>query len=207
MENNRFVRGISGKMVEVPVKEQKVRKNGKKIYPSEESTKAIACRVPIKDYVVFLKEAVDMNCSISDWLLMKVYEDVACGIVDPSQPPTFANGGVAEPYIKLEYDKVVEYLMEKGYDKHDAKAWARSFGLDGEEEKFYYWRDWVNMEEKNFENYQSLLESYEKMRVPNLTDIKVRIDKLLKEKKDLTTESRKLHIRRINEALRILEGA
>jgi hypothetical protein len=206
MENKQFVQGLSGKQVEIPVTKQKVRKNGKKIYPSEESTKAIACRVPIKDYVVFLKEAVEMNCSISDWLLMKVYEDVACGIVDSSQPPTFANGGVAEPYIHLEYDKVVDYLIEKGYDKHDAKAWARSFGLDGEDEKFYYWRDWVDMEEKNLENYQALMNSYEKMRVPNLTDIKVRIDKLLKEKKDLTAESRKLHIKRISEALRILEG-
>lgn len=45
----------------------------KKVYPSQLNTKALACRVPISDYVKFLNEAVSKGITINDWLLMKIY--------------------------------------------------------------------------------------------------------------------------------------
>lgn len=45
----------------------------KKVYPSQLNTKALACRVPIADYVKFLNEAVGKGITINDWLLMKIY--------------------------------------------------------------------------------------------------------------------------------------
>jgi len=45
----------------------------KKVYPSQINTKAMACRVPVADYVSFLQESINQGISINDWLLMKVY--------------------------------------------------------------------------------------------------------------------------------------
>jgi hypothetical protein len=176
----------------------------KKKYPSELNTKAVACRVPIEHYIEFLKEATEMKISMADWVLMKIYEDNALGI--HTEAPTMGNSQKPEGYITLKYDDVVEYLIEKGYDKYDAKRWAKSFGCYDEDVRFLYWKDWIDMEEQHITHYENLMTMYDKAKEPNLLDIKARIDKLLKQKKDLTLESRKLHIRRISEALKILEG-
>ena len=47
--------------------------NLKKSFPSQENTKAMACRVPVADYVTFLQESIQQGISMNDWLLMKVY--------------------------------------------------------------------------------------------------------------------------------------
>jgi hypothetical protein len=51
----------------------------KKVYPSQENTKAIACRIPITDYVKFINEAVNMGINLNDWLLTKIYKDETPG--------------------------------------------------------------------------------------------------------------------------------
>lgn len=43
--------------------------------PSDISTKAVATRIPMADYLKFLKEATDNGMSISDFLLLKIYGD------------------------------------------------------------------------------------------------------------------------------------
>lgn len=45
----------------------------KKVYPSQINTKAMACRVPVADYISFLQESINQGISMNDWLLMKVY--------------------------------------------------------------------------------------------------------------------------------------
>ena len=49
----------------------------KKVYPSQLNSKALACRVPMGDYVKFLNEAISKGITLNDWLLMKVYSDNA----------------------------------------------------------------------------------------------------------------------------------
>lgn len=49
--------------------------NNTKTYPSQVNTKAMACRVPVADYVKFLQDAISKGISINDWLLMKVYQE------------------------------------------------------------------------------------------------------------------------------------
>lgn len=41
---------------------------------SEINSKAIAARIPMVDYIRFLKEATENNMSISDWLIVKIYD-------------------------------------------------------------------------------------------------------------------------------------
>jgi chromosome segregation ATPase len=40
---------------------------------TENTTKAIACRVPMSDYIKFLTEASNKNMTLSEWLLVKLY--------------------------------------------------------------------------------------------------------------------------------------
>jgi chromosome segregation ATPase len=43
--------------------------------PSDISTKPVATRIPMPDYLRILKEATDQSMSISDWLLFRIYND------------------------------------------------------------------------------------------------------------------------------------
>lgn len=48
--------------------------NDKKVYPSELNTKAIACRVPMDDYISFLNDSIEKGIKLNDWLLLKIYQ-------------------------------------------------------------------------------------------------------------------------------------
>jgi chromosome segregation ATPase len=43
--------------------------------PSDISTKPVATRIPMPDYLRILKEATDQSMSISDWLLFRIYNE------------------------------------------------------------------------------------------------------------------------------------
>lgn len=43
--------------------------------PSEIATKAVATRLPMSDYLRFMRAATDKGMSMSDWLLVKIYAD------------------------------------------------------------------------------------------------------------------------------------
>jgi hypothetical protein len=45
----------------------------KKQYPSQLNSKTISARIPINDYVEFLKDSLSKGISLNDWLLMKIY--------------------------------------------------------------------------------------------------------------------------------------
>lgn len=47
----------------------------KKVYPSQLNTKTISARIPINDYVEFLKDSLSKGISLNDWLLIKIYNN------------------------------------------------------------------------------------------------------------------------------------
>lgn len=47
----------------------------KKVYPSQLNTKTISARIPVSDYVTFLKDAMDSGITLNDWLLIKIYSN------------------------------------------------------------------------------------------------------------------------------------
>jgi hypothetical protein len=46
----------------------------KKEYPSQQNTKTISTRVPLQNYVDLLQESMNKSISLSDLLLMKIYD-------------------------------------------------------------------------------------------------------------------------------------
>jgi hypothetical protein len=79
--------------------------NEKRVYPSELNSRAIACRVPINDYVRFLQEAISMNIKLNDWLLLKVYAnspDKISGI--PETDPA------ADTVVIIKKDELYDFL-------------------------------------------------------------------------------------------------
>ena len=46
----------------------------KKLYPSQINSKTISTRIPAGDYVKFLQESIEQGINISDWLLIKIYD-------------------------------------------------------------------------------------------------------------------------------------
>jgi hypothetical protein len=191
------------------------KKLGRKQYPSELNTKAIACRVPIEHYVQFLKEARDMQCSISDWLLTKVYEDNILGIHD--EVPTQQNARIAAnrgpEEIRFRYKDVIAYLKTKGYPDMDEQSNRHSAAMMiGEEfdedcnEIIMTWKDWIDRSDEFYEKLNEVHNRVKEARTPELTDIKYRIDQLLKNIKGLTEDTKRHHKKRIADALRVLEG-
>lgn len=47
----------------------------KKVYPSQLNSKTISARIPINDYVEFLKDSLSKGISLNDWLLIKIYNN------------------------------------------------------------------------------------------------------------------------------------
>lgn len=43
--------------------------------PADVSSKTVSARVPMADYINFLKEASEAKTSISDWLIQRIYKD------------------------------------------------------------------------------------------------------------------------------------
>jgi hypothetical protein len=86
--------------------------NEKRVYPSELNSRAIACRVPINDYVRFLQEAISMNIKLNDWLLLKIYSngEKISGIpeTDPAAP-------AADTLVIIKKDELYDFLNTYEY--------------------------------------------------------------------------------------------
>jgi hypothetical protein len=81
--------------------------NEKRVYPSELNSRAIACRVPINDYVRFLQEAISMNIKLNDWLLLKIYSNPAVGEKISGIPET---DPAADTVVIIKKEELYDFL-------------------------------------------------------------------------------------------------
>lgn len=82
----------------------------KKVYPSQENTKAVACRIPLQEYQKLLDEAKKRNIKMNDLLISKIYgqnktASLLSGIDDDGQ-----NIYITESSFEDITDKVIEYF-------------------------------------------------------------------------------------------------
>lgn len=87
--------------------------------PSDISTKAIACRVPMQDYIKFLTEASNKGMSISEWLLMKVYSGQS---IKGEQKASKSTVAAKEKEIDKLQKQIAELTKEKEEMKRQKQA-------------------------------------------------------------------------------------
>jgi hypothetical protein len=172
----------------------------KKKYPSQVNSKTISARIPVQDYVNFLKESLSKGISLNDFILLKIYNDEE------------KVSGINETKFNISYDDIVAHVKERR-DDDDKEPWLKSKEIwEYMISHFEFYNDDYVFEFDSKEKICRILwfgafidKSYEMMkhRQPNITDVKVQINRLVKDK--IHRADQMQFLREITELLKELE--
>jgi hypothetical protein len=166
--------------------------NLKKSYPSQENTKAMACRVPVADYVTFLQESIQQGITMNDWLLMKVYsahKSYVSGVIEEEKEVEKDNT------ITIRTSDLLEKASSEGlhYGVREGLIKLGFFSSKSEPEKIQdsQWFDKSDLEEI-IVGYASLITDYWDMmnrkKIASITDVKTQLIILINNKFTNTTD-------------------
>jgi hypothetical protein len=89
----------------------------KKLYPSQINTKTISLRLPLTEYAKILNESLQMGVSMSDYLILKIYNNSQIGNEKlPNEQPNendYLNFTITKNYFKNVYNECFYYPDEK----------------------------------------------------------------------------------------------
>jgi len=149
----------------------------KKQYPSQINSKTISARIPIQDYVNFLNESLNKGISLNDFILLKIYNTEE------------KINGNDENFISISFNDILQFVKEDN-SSHEAISTANKLWQYFYESRSDFYSDDDEIFRLNKESIIGFISQsfFHKMvadtkrKNANITDVKVQINRLVKEK-------------------------
>ena len=136
----------------------------KKVYPSQINTKTISLRLPLSDYATILNDSIKLGVSMSDYLILKIYNKSQIGSEQPNEQPNendYLNFTITKNDFKNVYNEHFYYPDEKDEYGTPFNEFWNEFSKDL---RYYLTGEDFNEDngslERNYENLQELKDDY-----------------------------------------------
>jgi len=137
----------------------------KKLYPSQINTKTISLRLPLPEYAKILNESLQMGVSMSDYLILKIYNNSQIGSdqikPDETDEKDYLKFIITKNDFRNVYNECFYYPGEKDYNGTPFNEFWNEFSKDL---KLYLTGEDLNEDngnlERQFEDLQDLKTDY-----------------------------------------------
>jgi hypothetical protein len=183
----------------------------KKVYPSQINTKTISLRLPLSEYSKILSESVNLGITMSDYLILKIYNNSKIGAdqIGADQPESnkdFLSFTITKNDFRNVYNEDYYYPDEKDINGTPFNEFWNEFskdlklyliGLDFNEDNGNLERQFEDLQDLKTDYIHHLIRSHRRqlnvnyfyklsknasVKDANLTDVKTQLTVLIKQK-------------------------
>jgi len=133
----------------------------KKVYPSQINTKTISLRLPLSEYSKILSESVNLGITMSDYLILKIYNNSKIGADQSESNKDFLSFTITKNDFRNVYNENYYYPDEKDVNGTPFNEFWNEFSKDL---KLYLIGEDFNEDngnlERQFEDLQDLKTDY-----------------------------------------------